>query len=153
MCKRCSSFVDLGDYRIDHSVTRNFRTKGRFVIEAKGFVFNTDSIVGEAVIRGKLYGKLTAERSLEIHSTAEIRGSFRTPRLLIPPGERFRWSEALVIGSADIAGELVATLRAEGTVALRASARMFGDVEARNLIVESGAVFVGAAKIGTRLAP
>ncbi len=148
MCKRCSGFVDLSDYRIDHSVTKNFRTKGRFVIEEKGFVFNTDSIVGEAVIRGKFYGKLAVERSLEIHSSADIRGSFTTPRLIIPAGQQFRWDEALLVGGAEIGGELVADIRSAGTIALKAGARLFGNVEARNFLVESGAVFVGAARIG-----
>lgn len=147
MCKRCSSFVDLSDYRIDHSVTKNFKTKGRFVVEPKGFVFNTDSIVGEAVIRGRFHGKLVADR-LEIHAGAEIKGSFQTTRLVIPPGEHFRWNEPLRVGSAEIGGELVATLQATETVSLRPTARMFGNVEARNLVVESGAVFVGTARIG-----
>jgi cytoskeletal protein CcmA (bactofilin family) len=34
---------------------------------------------------------------------------------------------------------------------LKSSARLFGDVEATNLVIEAGAVFVGAAKIGRAL--
>jgi cytoskeletal protein CcmA (bactofilin family)/ribosomal protein S27E len=148
MCKRCSGFVDLSDYRIDHSVTKNFKTKGRFVIEEKGFVFNTNSIVGEAVIKGKLHGKLVAERSLEIHGSADFRGSFQTPRLVIPEGTHFRWNEMLALDSADVTGELVADLRATGTVAIRSSGRLFGNIEARSLVVEDGAIVVGVMKIG-----
>jgi len=39
-------------------------------------------------------------------------------------------------------------LRADGTVLVKATARMFGDVVAGNLAVEEGAVIVGNAKIG-----
>lgn len=148
MCKRCSSFVDLRDYKINHSVTKNFKTKGRFVVEEKGFVFNTDSVVGEAVIKGKVHGKIVTETSLEIHSTADIKGSFQTPKLVIPAGQHFRWSEKLDIGGADIGGELAANLRTDGTIALRSTGRLFGDVDATNFVVESGAVIVGNAKIG-----
>ena len=148
MCKRCSSHVDLRDYHIANATSKNFKTKGRFVIEEGGFLFNTDSVVGDAVLKGRLLGKLTAERSLEIHSTAEIKGAFETTRLIIPAGNRFRWPGTLHLVEADIAGELVVNLQARGTVRLGSAARFFGDVQAAGLIVEEGAVFVGAARIG-----
>ena len=53
------------------------------------------------------------------------------------------------VGAAEIGGELVANLQSAGTVLLRSTARFFGDVEAGNLVIESGAVFVGAAKVGS----
>ncbi len=148
MCKRCSSHVDLSDYQIAQTYSKNFRTHGRLVIEEKGYLLNTDSIVGEAVIKGRFIGKLSAERTLEIFSTANIKGSFTAARLIVPAGNHFRWSEALRVGAAEIAGELVANLQSAGTVLLRSSARLFGNVEAGNLVVENGAVFVGAARVG-----
>ena len=54
----------------------------------------------------------------------------------------------LAVGGAEIGGELAANLQSAGTVLLRATARLFGDVKAGSLVVESGAVFVGAARIG-----
>lgn len=148
MCKRCSSHVDLRDYQITQTHSKNYRTYGRIVIEEKGYLLNTDSHVGEAVIKGRFIGKLVTERSLEIHSTASIKGSFSAGQLIVPAGNHFRWGEALRVGAAEIAGELVANLHSVGTVLLRSSARLFGDVEATNLIIEAGAVFVGGAKIG-----
>src|SRR5258706_479821 len=52
MCKRCSSYVDLHDYHIVNAVSKNFKTKGTFTVETKGFVFNTETIAGDAVIKG-----------------------------------------------------------------------------------------------------
>jgi cytoskeletal protein CcmA (bactofilin family) len=148
MCKRCSSHVDLRDYNITQTVSKNFRTYGRIVVEEKGYVLNTDSRVGEAVIKGRLIGKIIAERTLEIHSSAHIKGTINAKCLIVPAGHHFRWAEPLRIGGAEIGGELVANVESTGTVTLRASARLFGDIEAANLVIESGAVFVGAAKIG-----
>ena len=150
MCKRCSHYVDLKDYRIANAVSKNFKTKGAFVIEAKGYVFNTEAIVGEAVLKGRFLGKLVAERSLTIFSTAEIKGSFKTGRLVIPAENHFRWAETLRIGSAEIAGELVANVQAEGTLTLKSAARMFGDVTAHQLVIEAGAVVVGQMRIGMK---
>src|SRR3954471_1746032 len=84
MCKRCSSHVDLRDYEITATVSKNFRTYGRLVIEEKGYILNTDSRAGEAIIKGRFIGKLVANRLLEIHSTANIKGTFNTGRLVIP---------------------------------------------------------------------
>jgi len=150
MCKHCSRYVDLHDYRITSAIAKNFKTKGVFVIESKGCVFNTESIVGDAVIRGKFHGKLAVERSLTIYSTADIKGSLTATYLIIPAENHFRWLDSLKVGSAEIAGELAAGLRARDTVLLKSTARLFGDVDARNLVVEDGAVVVGKMQISPR---
>jgi cytoskeletal protein CcmA (bactofilin family)/DNA-directed RNA polymerase subunit RPC12/RpoP len=149
MCKRCSRYVDLKDYRIANAVSKNFKTKGAFVVEQKGYVFNTEAIVGDATIKGRFLGKLFADQ-LAIYSSAEIKGSFKANRLCIPAGNHFRWSQPIDMGSAEIAGELVAELHATGTVVLRPTARLFGNIHAAHLVVESGAVIVGAMRIGSR---
>jgi cytoskeletal protein CcmA (bactofilin family)/DNA-directed RNA polymerase subunit RPC12/RpoP len=148
MCKRCSSYLDLKDYTINNAVSKNFKTKGRFIVENKGYVFNTTIIAGEISIRGQIIGKITAEESLTLYSTAEIKGSFQTKRLIVPADNVVHWREPLRLGGVDVAGELVANIFAEETVTLRAGAKLFGDVQARNLIVEAGAVLVGQIKIG-----
>jgi cytoskeletal protein CcmA (bactofilin family) len=148
MCKRCSGYIDLSDYRITQTVSKNFRTHGWLVVEEKGFVLNTEALVGEAVIKGRLIGKLESLNTLEIHSTANIKGTLTAGRLVIPPGSSFRWKDVLKVGAAEIDGTLVASLDAAGTVLLRSAARLFGNVQASNLVVEAGAVLVGACKVG-----
>jgi cytoskeletal protein CcmA (bactofilin family) len=147
MCKKCSSHVDLRDYTITNATSKNFKTRGRFVIEEGAYLFNTDTIANEVILKGRFLGKLTAEKSLEIYNTSELKGTFTANLLIIPSGQRFRWPDALQLGGADVSGELVANIKAKQTVTLRASARLFGDVEAGGLVVEPGAVFVGRAKI------
>src|SRR5258705_6612794 len=105
-------------------------------------------MAGDAIIKGRFLGKLVTERSLTIYSTAEIKGSFKAGRLVIPVANRFHWKELLKVGAAEIAGELVANLQSEGTIILKSTARMFGDVEAKNLVVEEGAVVVGTLRLG-----
>jgi len=148
MCKRCSSYIDLQDYTINSAVSKNFRTKGRFVIEAKGYVFNTTVVAREIIIKGQLIGKLAAEESLTVYSTAEIKGSFQTPLLIIPEGNAFHWREPLRVGGVDIQGELVSHIQAEATVIVRRAGRLFGDVQAQDLVMEEGAVLVGQVRVG-----
>jgi len=150
MCKQCSRYVDLHDYRITSAIAKNFKTKGALVIEPKGSVFNTESIAGDAVIRGQFHGKLAVEHSLTIYSTADIKGSLTATHLIIPAENHFRWPGSLKVGSAEIAGEFAANLCARDTVVLKATARWFGTIDARNLVVEDGAVVVGRMQIGPR---
>src|SRR5208282_2073313 len=89
MCKWCSCYVDLHSYRITSPMAKNFKTKGTLVIEPKGTIFNTESIAGDAVIKGKYHGKLTVEHSLTIYATAEIKGSLTTAHLVIPADNHF----------------------------------------------------------------
>ena len=148
MCKKCSRYLDLHDYKITTAHAKNFKTKGRFIIEPKGYVFNTDTTGGEVIIRGKFLGKLTAEQSLTIYSGADIKGSLTVAHLIIPAENHFRWANELRVGSAEIAGELAANVQATGTVTLRSTARWFGDLVAGAVVVEAGAVVVGKLRIG-----
>ena len=147
MCKRCSRYVDMKNYVINSAVSKNFKTKGSFVIDPKGYVFNTEAVVREAVIKGRFLGKLFVEQSLTVYSTAEIKGSFTTGRLVIPAANHFRWADPIKINTAEIAGELAANLFVSETAVLKSTARLFGDVEAENLVVEEGAVVVGHIRI------
>lgn len=148
MCKRCGRHIDLQDHIITAGVSKNFRTKGRFVVEPKGYVFNTETTASDVVLKGRFHGKLNAEQSLTIFQGAEIKGSFKTTKLIIPVDCHFRWPERILTGSAEIAGELAGTLQASGTVLLKSTARWFGDLIAGNIIVEEGAVVVGSLHIG-----
>jgi len=148
MCKRCSGHVDLSDYRVTQTISKSYRTHGWVVVEEKGFLLNTDTLAGEAVIKGRVIGKLVAQGSLEIHSTANIKGQFSAGCLIIPAGHHFRWPEPLRAAGFELAGELVANLSTSGRVLLKSTARLFGDVEAADIVIESGAVFMGSAKVG-----
>src|ERR1700733_5759883 len=99
MCKWCSSYIDLQDYRIASATSRNFKTKGTLALEVTGYLFNTETIAGDAVIKGRFLGKLVAERTLTIYTTAEIKGSIAAGHLIVPAKNRFRWKEPIIAGS------------------------------------------------------
>lgn len=148
MCKRCSSHMDLRDYEITSAVSRNFETKGRFVIQPGGYLFNTETTATDIVIKGRFLGKMYAENTLEIHNGAEIKGTFKAKKLVIPAGQRFHWPDALRLEAAEISGELVANIDAAETVVLRPNARLFGNVRAQNLVIEEGAIIQGKMEVG-----
>lgn len=148
MCKRCSSHIDLRNYEINQAVSKNFRTHGSFVVGEKGYVFNTEAEVGDAVIRGRFLGKIHAHRTLALYAPEQFKGTFKAELLVVPSATKLHWNKPLDVQAVDVAGELVAQVRVPGTVTLRSTGCLFGDVEAANLVVESGAVLVGHVKIG-----
>lgn len=148
LCKRCGRHVDLNDYRITATVSRNYRTHGKLILEEKGYILNTDSRVGDAVLKGRFIGKIEAVRTLELHSSAAIKGTFKTGCLVIPAAQHIRWPTPIQVGGADIAGEWVGELHCAGTLRLRATSRFFGELQASRLVVEPGAVIVASAKVG-----
>ena len=148
MCKRCSSHMDLRDYEITNAVSRNFETKGRFIIQPGGYLFNSATTATDIIIKGRFLGKLHAENTLEIHNGAEIKGTFKAGKLVIPAGQRFHWPEPLRLDGAEIAGELVANIDTASTVVVKANARVFGNVRAQHLVIEAGAVLQGQMEVG-----
>jgi cytoskeletal protein CcmA (bactofilin family) len=148
LCKKCSSHIDLRDYHIASSLYQRFKTQGKVVIAEEGCVHDTNAMVGEAVILGTFIGKLTVERTLTIYPDADIQGTFKAGKLVIPENTRFRWPELIRVGAAEVSGELAADLKAEALVWLKATARFFGHLQASRLVVEPGAAFVGVAEVG-----
>jgi len=151
MCKRCSTHIDLRDYNINQAVSKNFRTHGSFVVGEKGYVFNTEAEVGDAVIKGRFLGKLHAHRSLTLHAPEHFKGSFKAELLIVPEAALLIWKSPLEVRSVEVAGELVADVRIPGVLTLRSTGRLFGDVEAAELVVEPGAVLVGNVRVGATI--
>jgi cytoskeletal protein CcmA (bactofilin family) len=148
ICRQCSAHLDLCDYHVASIAFKSFKTTGRLIIEESGYVHDTGAVVGEAIIKGKFRGNLTAARSLTVHPTGQLMGTIRTARLIIPQRTRFVWPEEIRVREADIYGEVEAKLCAEDRVLLASSARFFGELQATRLIVEDGAVFVGTTRVG-----
>lgn len=153
ICRQCSAHLDLCDYHVASIAFKSFKTAGRLIIEETGYVHDTGALVGEAIIKGKFRGNLTAARSLTIHPTGQLMGSIRTAKLIIPPRTRFVWPQELHVREAEIHGEVEMTLRAEDRVWLGSTARFLGEIRTARLIVDDGAVLVGATQAGLPAGP
>ena len=73
MCKKCSSYLDLKDYTINNAVSKNFKTHGRFTVEAKGYVFNTSITAREISIQYRYFRRslgTIGETPVEVQVTA-----------------------------------------------------------------------------------
>lgn len=95
-------------------------------VEIKGSVKFTNDLV----IDGKIEGQISSEGNLTIGENARIKAEIST---------------ATIIVYGKVHGNLTATDRIE----LKASAEVVGDIKAKVLSIEAGAIFVGKSTVGS----
>lgn len=105
------------------SATRNVLSSD---VEIKGTVKFTNDLV----VDGKIEGEITSDGNLTIGENARIKAEVKT---------------ATVVVYGTVHGNLTATERVE----LKASAEVVGDIKAKVLSIEPGAIFVGKSTVGT----
>jgi len=94
-------------------------------VEIKGIVKFTNDLI----VDGKIEGEIFSEGSLTVGEHARIKAEVKT---------------ATVIVYGKVHGNLTATDRVE----LKASAEVIGDIKAKTLSIEAGAIFVGKSTVG-----
>ena len=82
------------------------------------------------VVDGKIEGEINSDGNLTVGENARIKAEIKT---------------ASVIVYGKVHGNLTATDRVE----LKASAEVVGDIKAKTLSIEAGAIFVGKSTVGT----
>jgi cytoskeletal protein CcmA (bactofilin family) len=95
-------------------------------VEIKGSVKFTNDLV----IDGKIEGQISSEGNLTIGENARIKAEISTATIMV---------------YGKVHGNLTATDRIE----LKASAEVVGDIKAKTLSIEAGAIFVGKSTVGT----
>lgn len=87
-CQKCGHRINLQDYEIKGKFTGPLSTKGTLLITISGDV-RSDVNVGNAVIEGKLVGKVIAEGVVELKSTAKLYGDVIAAKLIVSDGALF----------------------------------------------------------------
>ncbi len=95
-------------------------------VEIKGTVKFTNDLV----VDGRIEGEIHSDGNLTVGENARIKAEIKT---------------ATVVVYGKVHGNLTATDRVE----LKASAEVVGDIKAKTLSIEAGAIFVGKSTVGT----
>jgi cytoskeletal protein CcmA (bactofilin family) len=95
-------------------------------VEIKGTVKFTNDLV----VDGKIEGEINSDGSLTVGENARIKAEIKT---------------ATVVVYGKVHGNITATDRVE----LKASGEVVGDIKAKTLAIEAGAIFVGKSTVGT----
>jgi cytoskeletal protein CcmA (bactofilin family) len=84
----------------------------------------------DLIVDGKIEGKITSDGSLTIGEPARIKAEINC-------------------GSVVVHGRVQGNINVKDRVEIRAKAEVIGDIKAASLVMEAGAIFVGASTIGT----
>ena len=95
-------------------------------VEIKGTVKFTNDLI----IDGKIEGEISSDGSLTVGENARLKAEIKT---------------ATVVVYGKVHGNITALERVE----LKSSAEVIGDIKAKTLSIEAGAIFVGKSTVGT----
>lgn len=108
--------------RSTNAATRNVLSSD---VEIKGTVKFTNDLV----VDGKIEGEIFSEGNLTVGENARIKAEVKT-------------------GTVVVYGKVHGNLTASDRVDLKASAEVIGDIKAKTLSIEAGAIFVGKSTVG-----
>ncbi len=95
-------------------------------VEIKGNVKFTNDLV----VDGKIEGEINSDGNLTVGENARLRAEIKT-------------------GTVVVYGKVHGNLTATDRVELKSSAEVVGDIKAKTLSIEAGAIFVGKSTVGT----
>ena len=99
-------------------------------VEIKGIVKFTNDLV----VDGRIEGEIHSEGNLTVGENARLKAEIKT-------------------GTVVVYGKVHGNIIASDKVELKASAEVVGDIKAKTLSIEPGAIFVGKSNVGTPSTP
>ena len=87
--------------RVDGKLSGRLSTSGPLIVGENGFVEAEEIEVGEAVIRGRVAGRIVASGRVYLASTSRFRGSVKTPHLVVEEGAQVEYSSPEGTGASN----------------------------------------------------
>lgn len=151
-CRACGAYIDLQDYKITGSFSRNIVTRGAIYLSSKGDLSSSKIICDSAILHGKMRGNMRCLGKLTIRSTGRVPGTLEAVKIVVEKGSDITMARPLRVSQAEIGGKLSAQIFAESQVAILKTGFLEGAVTARGFTVEKGGCFQGELTIGPQAA-
>ena len=148
-CPKCSTHLDLRDYKITTSFSRSIKTQGQIHITAKGDLSSTTVTCRAALIEGKMRGNMKCVGTATINFVGKIPGRLIAEHIVVDRKSDVHFFRRLEVKSIEIRGRMTGEVVAEGTVIIHRNALLDGNVTAKSISVEKGGIFSGQLIIGT----
>ena len=149
-CKACGAYIDLQDYKVTGSFSRNIKTRGTLYLGAKGDLSSSKVVCSEATIHGKMRGNLTCAGKVIIRVQGKLFGSVEAGELIVEKGADVAFIRPIHAASAEIHGRMSGEVVADGHVTIFKSGLLDGGVSASGFSVEKGGCFQGELTISPR---
>ncbi|MEY2508262.1 MAG: hypothetical protein QOH01_2591 [Verrucomicrobiota bacterium] len=148
-CPKCSTHVDLRNYKINTSFSRSIKTQGEVHITSKGDLSSTTVTCRSAVIEGKMRGNMNCVGTATINYVGKIPGRLTADNMVIDRKSDVHFFRRIRVKTIEIRGRMTGEIVAEGAVVISRNALLDGNVTAKSISVEKGGIFMGQLIIGT----
>lgn len=148
-CPKCSTHVDLRNYKITTSFSRSIKTQGEIHVTPKGDLSSTTVTCRAAQIEGKMRGNMTCVGTATIDYVGKIPGRLTANHVLVEKKSDVHFFRRVRVKSIEIRGRMTGEIIAEGSVVIHRNALLDGNVTAKSISVEKGGIFMGQLIIGT----
>ena len=148
-CPKCSTHVDLRNYKITTSFSRSIKTQGEIHITPKGDLSSTTVTCRSAMIEGKMRGNMNCVGTATINYVGKIPGRLTADHIVVDRKSDVHFFRRIRVKTIEIRGRMTGEIVAEGTVVIHRNALLDGNVTAKSISVEKGGIFMGQLIIGT----
>ena len=125
-----SESINFGSDRAAQSAPKPAAVNTRNVLSSDVEIKGTVKFQHDLIVDGKIDGDIQSTGNLTIGENARIKAEVKT-------------------GSVIVYGKVHGNLTAVDRVELKSSAEVVGDIKAKTLTIEAGAIFVGKSTVGT----
>ena len=149
-CRACGAYIDLQDYKINGSFSRNIQTRGSVVLNPKGDLSSSKVICSEAQIYDKMRGNMQCRGKVTVKFQGRLAGSLEAGELLIERGSEIIFSRPVKAAAVTIVGKVTAQIISGSHVSIHKTGALEGAVVATGFNVERGGCFQGELTITPR---
>lgn len=147
-CPKCSSYIDLRDFKITGAFGRSIQTQGQVMISSKGDVTSQRILCGGASIEGKMRGQMVSTGTVSVKVYDRVLGGIEAQKIVIEKKCQVEFSKPLKSPDIEINGKVIAEIQCDGRVTIQKRGWLEGNVYAKSIVVEKGGVFSGNLFIG-----
>ncbi len=151
-CKACGAYIDLQDYKISGSFSRNIKTRGSVYLSSKGDLSSSKIVCSQATIHGKMRGNLQCDGMVTIRMQGRLSGSVEAGEMIIEKGAEVVFSRPMKASSVAVHGKMSGQVISDSHVTIFKSGSLDGAVNATGFTVEKGGIFQGELTITPRQA-
>ena len=148
-CPKCSTHIDLRNYKVTTSFSRSIKTQGEIHVTPKGDLSSSNVTCRSALIEGKMRGNMICLGTATINFVGKIPGRLTAEHILVDRKSDVHFFRRLRVKSIEIRGRMTGEIVAEAAVIIHRGALLDGNVTAKSISVEKGGIFMGQLIIGS----
>lgn len=149
-CKACGAYIDLQDYKIGGSFSRNIKTRGSVYLSSKGDLSSSKIVCSQATIHGKMRGNLQCDGMVTVRMQGRLLGGIEAGEIIIEKGADVVFTRPLKAFSVAVHGKMSGQILSDSHVTISKTGSLDGAVNATGFSVEKGGIFQGELTITPR---